>query len=122
MARVSIVYASVTGLLTRLLVFGWVGIALGYQGGFSCFVCMEWGKRECFLLAFLGMGEGDASFRECLLFMPIKYAIIVAGGFWCWNDCFAAVWENIATIFPLSMLFPVSVSKKNRPQWISPMD
>ena len=87
---------------------------------------MEWGKRECFLLAFFGMREGDALFRECLLFMPIKYAIIVAGGFWCWNDCFAAVWENVATTFPLSMLFPVSRSRvkkepslvDSRPQWI----
>ncbi len=34
-----------------------------------------------FLLTFLGMDEGNVSFRECLFFMPIKYDIIVAGGF-----------------------------------------
>ena len=42
--------------------FSVVGLRVGghrtgiSERGFSCFVCMEWGKRECFLLAFFGMG------------------------------------------------------------------
>ena len=58
MARVSIVDASVMGLLTRLLVFG------ASEGGFLWFVCMEWGKWECFLLAFLGVRKGGYSFGQ----------------------------------------------------------